>query len=396
MALVFISSIVPDKEPYNGKGFARSGNNVLLGIAESLPIEEDTIFLSCRPIASFPRGPLWIKSETIDTGLYVIHILPTLNIKIIKGLYWGLIIKRIIRKWSKANQESKRKVLVYNIYSPPISTLYKICKKTHTKLFAILYDLGIPPKHLTLSKMTMMGYRYMARIAKKYIPKLDGRIVINETISKEYARGKSYLLIDGGINSEVINLLPNLYKREPNKQLVITLCGLLWEQNGTRLILECLEKHPDLDVIVCFAGKGVDVGLIEERSVSDKRIRYLGLLSQEEIFKLYEISDVLLNLRIEEPNDMHFPSKLLEYIATGKHVISTSIAHAERDYGEFMTVLQTISENSLYLAIKNIMDSDPKDIYEQGKLARQFMISNRNWGKRTSEILNYINDICND
>ena len=391
MAILFVSNLVPDNKPYNGLGFARSANNVLIGIADALPKEEKTKLISCRPIASFPKGPLWIKKETVtlDSGRELL-ILPVLNLKVIKNIFWGFCLKKIIKKWARENVD--RKVLVYNIYTPPISQLYKICKKTKSKLFAILYDLGVPPSTLKLNWITRWGYKAMEKKAYKYIPRLNGRIVINETIIKEYAPDKDFLLIDGGVNNNIINRLFPLTERSQNSPLVLTLAGMLWNQNGTKLVLDCLSRNPDLNIIVNFAGNGQDVEKIKEAAKTDSRIHYLGLLDPKELFNLYAKSDVLLNLRIEEKNDMHFPSKLLEYIATGKHVISTPIAHAERDYGDFITVLPEISSESLCYVIKQLLKIDSKVLLNKGLKARQFMIENRNWEVRTKQILEYIND----
>lgn len=391
MAILFISNLVPDRPPYNGKGFARSGNNVSLGIGEALPESETPELITCRPIASFPNGPLWIKGEkvTLDSGKEV-RILPTLNIKVLKNLFWGYKLKKIIKKWTKEHKDESRKVLVYNIYTPPISSLYKICKKTSTKLYAILYDLGIPPASLKLSYITRLGYKAMEKVAYKYIPLLDGRVVINESIIKEYSPGKDFILIDGGINSDVKNRLFSLKERDKKEKLILTLAGMLWEQNGTRIILDCLHHNPDLNVIVYFAGAGQDVELIKEVSEKDSRIQYLGMLKPDKLFDLYRKSDILLNLRIEEENDSHFPSKLLEYMATGKHVISTDIAHAKRDYGEFITILPEPTGHALAEALRDIESKEPSELLEQGEKARRFMLEKRNWDARTREIIDYL------
>lgn len=389
MSLLFISNVVPDIVPYNGPGFTRSGNNVLLGITEALP--DDATIVSCRPIASFPNGPVWIKGETVDlsNGKKII-ILPTLNIKIVKNIIWAYIIKSYIKKWAKKNPNDINYVLVYNLYTPPIKSVYKACKKYKCKLSAILYDLGVPPKRLGLGRITMMGYRHMEKQAEKYIPLLDGRIVINESIAKHYAPDKDYLLVDGGINSDVIAKLFPIEKSTSNR-FTFLLAGMLWDQNGTRLLLDCLSLHPELDADFIFAGKGIDVTLIESAAKKDKRIKYAGMLSQQHLFNLYAKVDVLLNLRLEEAVDFHFPSKLLEYMATGKHVLSTNIAHAGKVYGDYISILSDITPDGLAESINDIISAGKDTLYQRGTVTREFMLQNRNWRYQTQRIIKYIN-----
>lgn len=391
MALLFISNVVPDREHYRNKALNRSGNNVVMGICDALSSDTNFMLLSCRPVPSFPRGNMFIKGETVrlDSGRDV-YIVPTLNIKLLKNLYWGLWFYFYIRKWAKAHSEEKRDILVYNIYTPPISWLYRAAEKTKSKLTAILYDLGVPPKRLGLSKLTMLGYRMMEKEAKKYIPLLDGRIVINEAIINHYALGRDYILVDGGISDGIINKLFPLTE-SASDHLHLVCAGMLWDQNGTKLILSALKQHPELNVTVHFAGSGIDVPLIEEASAIDKRVRYEGMLSVDELFKLYGQSDILLNLRIEEEVDFHFPSKLLECMATGKHVISTPIAHAERDYGEYITILHDITPDGFAHLIQMLSKEGKAELLRRGKSARAFMLANRTWNERTKEILNYLN-----
>ena len=393
MAILFISNVVPDRVPYNGIGFSRSGNNVLLGIAKALPRSESPVCLSCRPVASFPKGPLWLRGEIVplEDGR-VVKILPTLNVKIIKNLFWGVFVRREIKAWSEKHPDNKRSVLVYNIYAPPISWVFRACVRNACKLTAILYDLGVPPASLGLDRLTMSGYRVMEKEAKKYIPLLDGRVVVNEKIVDSYAPKENFLLIDGGINDAVVNRLFPLAVTPPGP-LVLVLAGMLWEQNGTGLILDCLKAHPELDVNVIFAGSGIDVPKIEDYSEKDRRVAYVGQLSPEALFKLYGQADVLLNLRREEEVDFHFPSKLLEYLVTGKHVISTPIAHTERDYGPYLSVLKDISADGLAEMIKTVMRRGKNELYLQGVKARRFMLETRRWCIRTAEIVQYMNGL---
>ena len=390
MALLFLSSLVPDHEIYHNRAFTRSGYNVMKGIADTLSNEANISFLSCQPVPAFPNGPLFIKStcDKTDRG-QVIYFLPTLNLLFIKNIVWGFFALIYILRWSKLHQGESRSILMYNIYIPIISLVYKAAKMSKSKIFAILYDLGVPPHQLNLGRLKMFGYLQFERLAYRYIPLLDGRIVINEKIVNEYAPGKDYVLIDGGINDDVINQLFPI-KISTDKTVTYVLAGMLWEQNGTKLILDTLKLKPDLDIRVIFAGGGIDVPKIVEASKCDKRIEYVGMLNMEDLFKIYEKADVLLNLRIEEENDMHFPSKLLEYMSMGKWVLSTPIAHSERDYGQYLDFLYDLTPEALAIKMEEIATHSKEFLYEAGIKTRHFMLENRTWEKRTREILEYI------
>lgn len=392
MAVLFISSLSPDRDEYLNIALNRSGNNVLLGIAERLfqVLGDDVEFLCTPCVPSYPKGPFYIKAKVdqLDNGAKL-KFLRTLNLKIIKSKLWALDSAAYIKKWSKKHANEERKVLIYNTYHPSVEEIYKACRQTSSELYAILYDLGLPPARLGLNKITMLGYRIAEKIAHKYIPLLDGRIVINESIVRDYAPDKDFLLVDGGINKHVQELLFPL-KESENDKLTCVCAGMLWDQNGTKLILETLAKYPHLDVNILFAGKGIDVPQIMEAEKKDERIKYLGMLSLRKLFSVYEHADVLFNLRMEEDVDYHFPSKLLEILATGKHVVSTPVAHAERDYGSYATIIHNRTPEGLKTALEAIITADRFELYQKGLRAREFMLKNRNWNVQTDRILEYM------
>ena len=158
MAVLFISPLCPDRPEYHTKALNRSGNNVLLGIANRLHdvLQDDVEFLCIPCVPSYPSGKFWIESkeDMLDNG-GKLRFLPTLNVKIVKSKLWGIQSKRYIKEWAKRHKEEERKVLIYNTYHPSVEDIYKACEETDSELYAILYDLGIPPKRLGLSKLTM-------------------------------------------------------------------------------------------------------------------------------------------------------------------------------------------------------------------------------------------------
>ena len=388
MALLFISNVVPDKEEYWNTAFNRSGNNVELGIASNLP--QDTELWSCPALPSFPRGRLFYRGRKVELeNGRNISILPALNLKFIKSIFWGILCFNRIILWRLKHWGEDCVVLTYNNDPPPFEYLLAACRITGSKLFTILYDLGVPPATLKISRMTRLAYHYTDKVAHYVIKRLDGRIIINERIAKDYAPQNNYLLIDGGIGNNIIERLFPL-KLSSNRNLVLVLAGMLWEQNGTALVLNTLKQHPELNVKVIFAGKGQDVSDIINEAKSDSRIEYKGMLSPDELFRVYETADVLLNLRIEDTVDYHFPSKLLEYLVTGKVVISTPVAHAERDYGRFLSILNPATPESLSSLLKEIMNIDKETLFRKGVEQRNYMIENRTWEVRTKEIIAYI------
>jgi hypothetical protein len=79
------------------------------------------------------------------------------------------------------------------------------------------------------------------------------------------------------------------------------------------------EVAKDPEITVTFAGHLEDLPE-EELFTKESTIRYLGVLKGEDLAKNYAETDVLINIGNSVDNQM--PSKIFEYISTGKPIIN--------------------------------------------------------------------------
>lgn len=99
--------------------------------------------------------------------------------------------------------------------------------------------------------------------------------------------------------------------------------GTLNEAKGIRLALECFSQNKDLKLII--TGSGPLKKVVEKYSSMYENIQYLGFLEEDSYWRVLDDVCFCLNLRNPylEENMNNFPSKILEYFANNKIVIST-------------------------------------------------------------------------
>jgi glycosyltransferase involved in cell wall biosynthesis len=397
LSIAFLGTLVPDAVEFHNPAFNRSGNMVQAGIVEGFDKQcIELKVLTSQPIPTFPKyKSLFCKRKIVSYSSEIkITTLPALNIVVIREIMRGLYAMFSLVYWAFENRHKKRCIMVYNVYSPPLPLVYLIGKITKSKTVAVIYDLGMPPKVLHLDIFRKFIYRWVEIFAKLIIPRLDGRIVITEAIARDYAPKNHFLLLDGGIGTSIIDrLFPLVLK--PDRMETIFLCaGSLWAGNGINLIIDAMKLNKNQNIKIWFAGKGPDVSLIEDATINDGRIVYLGLLDLDQLFQAYQLSDALLNIRVipEGEGDYLFPSKLIEYISTGRIVISTNAVHIKRDYGQLCFILNEVKPQALSQIINTVSELSSKYIYEKGITNRQFILNNYTWDKRSIQIINYMNE----
>lgn len=394
-SIAFLGSLVPDTKEYHNQAFNRSGNLVQAGLVEGLSnLGVKLKVYSSQPCPTFPRfkkvliGKKVVKySNKLD-----LNIIPTLNILIVRELLIGIYCTFSLIKWAIVNRKFRRCLFIYNVYTPPLPFIYFLGKLTGSKTIALIYDLGIPPKSLKRG-ILRRGIYYLCDIyAKIFIPKLDGRIVINDAIVRDYAPNRDFLLVDGGVGPEIIKRLFPLELKPQCDETIFLCAGSLWQGNGVDLILNAMGLNHNPKILMWFAGKGDDVSKIQKAAQRDARICYLGLLDLDQLFEAYKRVDVLMNIRVipKGEGDYLFPSKLLEYLTIGKLVVSTPVAHIQKVYGPYCIILPESDPQVLSDLIDCISNKTNKELFEMGTISREYMLNNGTWEIRCNKIMHYI------
>ena len=397
ISIAFLGALVPDNAKFDNVALRRSGNMVQDGIVCGLHKQGvDITVFSMQPRASFPQNrTLFYKGEKMEYKKGIcLCLIPFINIVVLKTLFCLIVESFLIIDWAIRNRNKQRYIMVYNTYTPPLPIVYLLGVLTRSKSVAILYDLGMPPKQLNLNALKRNIYKCVEWSAKYFIPRIDGRIVINDAIGQDYGQGKHYILIDGGISNNVINRLFKIRERENRKETIFLFAGSISPINGTRLIGEALDINKNPLIRVFFAGGGRDLKHVKHLESIDNRVKYLGNLNLDELFVLYQDVDVLLNLRITDESAKYlFPSKILEYLTIGKYVLSSPIGHIKREYGQFCKVLTENSSQILSEEMSYLTKISNNELIKNGYESRNFMLENHTWEKQSIKICEYLKNI---
>ena len=137
------------------------------------------------------------------------------------------------------------------------------------------------------------------------------------------------------------------------------------------------------------------VELIEKQSLRDNRIKYKGMVSEEEYYKLLEEANILINSKnMNLPENINnFPSKVLEYLASGRIIISTEFSGKERFEENIIFTKSTY--DSLAVNINNTVNSY-KDIYSNYYSMNKEKSKDFSWKGQVKKIQEFIeNNIGN-
>jgi glycosyltransferase involved in cell wall biosynthesis len=399
--MLFVGSVVPDEPRFQTPAFSRAGAMFQLNLLNSLARAGVRISraASMRPIPSFPRSrQLWVVRETVVTVSGIeLRLLPFVNLTPLKQVFVGLGVGWEILKWRLARRTVKRGVVVtYNLSVPPGLCTYVASRLAGVKVVALLCDINVPGQTVPATPLRRFDY-WLHRVL---IPRLDGRVVVADSIADTFAKGRNCLRMEGGIGEETLARMQRSQAAPPKEsgRIRIVLAGRLDETNGVKLMLGAAGLLPGDGYEVWIAGSGPLSELVRDAAAKDARIVYAGFLSLDEIYSLYRSADILVNARITQELNTRFffPSKLLEFMATGIPVISTCSGRIEPDFGHALFLLKDETPQALASLIERV-SALPRDVRaDVGKAARDCIVATRTWTVQGQRIADYLHKVTCD
>ena len=397
-SLVYVGSVVPDETKYINLAFSRAGNMCQLSLLKGFISAgfSDIKVLSLRPAVSFPRSRqiVYTAARILLDGIRL-DFLPFINITPVKQLSVGLsALWYLVRAaWRKRNDFQQSVVFAYNISVPPgIFTLLG-ARFTGSKAVAMIYDICVPGETVPESLINRIDYW----LHRKTLPLFDGLVIITDAIANDFAPKLPYLRVEGGISRELISQYQAIAASsvKDNGCFTIVTAGRLDEVNGVREILEAFTRIKDKSFRLHIAGTGPFEAVVKEATVKDARITFHGFLAFDEVLKLYISADVLVNMRLTQriSTRYFFPSKTMEYLASGVPIITTCPGNMAEEYGEIAYLLHDETPQALAHLLTTVAALPEEQRRERGRIAQRYMAENKTWDAQAEKITRFLEEL---
>lgn len=251
----------------------------------------------------------------------------------------------------------------------------------------------IPDLPQYMSESDNKVYRFFKRIDKKIIDRClkicDSFVLLSDAMYDALNIGaKPWVRIEGisANNPEDMSCI-----KHPG--FVFCYTGTLDKRYGILNLLHSFMQLDGDDLLLWICGKGNAEESVKECSEKDNRIKYFGILPHEEVLKKQKEATVLVNPRTGagEYTKYSFPSKTMEYMASGTPCIMYDLPALPEEYKRHIFLIDDDQETSLLNKMRDVYSIPKIELEKYGEEARMFIKREKNPKRQVSLMLNMIN-----
>jgi glycosyltransferase involved in cell wall biosynthesis len=349
--------------------FTRSLNAVFtnISLASTIPIQSypigKKIFFST---SNFTVTPF----QGIILGFINIHIFKHISRFLMCCFYLPLLIYRKKIKW----------IFIHGIHSP------FVCFGLIMRLFGIKVVLVLtdPAGKIiaTDGKGTALLKKIDAIFLSQMITRCNGVIALSETLASRLAPNVPALIFPGILDSSIFKSLDSSVTHElysPNRSFTIVYAGGLNAAYGVKQLVDAVIKLADThNIVLKLYGTGDQIEYLSEMQKSSNAIRYEGFIDPTLLYPILCHADLLINPRPahHEFSKMSFPSKLIEYLSTGRPVLTTRITSIPEKMNEYLYFIENDSVDGIYRAIDECIRIPIADRTMNSKNQKKYLFDN--------------------
>lgn len=225
----------------------------------------------------------------------------------------------------------------------------------------------------------LSGSRFSKKMANFVIRHCTGYVLLTEAMNDYLNKsGKPYVILEGHADITMADKIPSLEKKTTPR--VCFYAGGVSRQYGLANLVEGFREADLPNARLHIYGPGDYVKELQQIAAEDDRIFYGGMLLNKEIVEKEQEATLLVNPRPtnEEYVKYSFPSKTMEYMASGTPVLTTVLPGMPKEYYPYLFLLEDETAEGIARALTELLTKSEEELFEKGRRARTFVLDQRN------------------
>lgn len=277
-------------------------------------------------------------------------------------------------------------VLIYSAHLPFIlAALAYRATRENCSICVILPDL---PEFMSDGGLLYrMAKAVETAIFYRLARRIDYFVVLTQAMAKRLGLSPERYVVMEGIADQVGAGAP----MEPGKRIFLY-TGTLASRYGITHLVDAFRTldAPGVELWIC--GEGDSKENIQAAAAADKRIKFFGQVTRDEARELQKAATILVNPRLPvgEFTKYSFPSKTMEYMASGRPVLMYRLPGVPKEYYDHFVSPADNSVEALARSMVQMIGWRDDALAQFGQRAREFVLREKNANAQTKKIIQLI------
>ena len=339
--------------------------------------------VSSRPINRRVCKKLFFKGEKeVANGIRYSYV-PFINFPVLRNLtvFFSVFFKLLFMR------TEKKRVMVCDALNIVAScAALTACKLRRIKTVGIVTDV---PCHRPNNTKVPMHEKINLCLMKKF----DAYLLLTEQMNEIVnPKRRPYVVLEGHSDiamASVENRLENKYEKK-----VCLYAGTLRKVYGIKTLVHGFVAANIPNAELHIYGEGDFGKELEELTKQYPAVKYMGIAPNAEIVENELRATLLVNPRPTDADytKYSFPSKNMEYMASGTPVLTTRLPGMPKEYNEYVFLLDEETENGVKHALTRIFSLSDEELHAKGLAAKEFVMKEKNNIVQAQKVLTMIEE----
>ncbi len=358
---------------------AQKYNQLLLEGMTSWGAKVDAV--SSRPINRSLTSRIFFKGEKDSYAGIRYHYVPFINLPVLRN---ASVLFSVFFKVLCMKKEKDAALVCDALNISAAMAALAAAKLRNIKTVGIVTDV---PCH----RPNNQKIPFHERINLKVMQRFDSYLLLTEQMNEIVnPKKRPYVVLEGHSDVAMKNAENRLDSKYPQK--VCLYAGSLKRVYGIENLVEGFVQANIPNTELHVYGNGDYVEDLKKLSAKYENVKYLGIAPNEKIVAEELKATLLVNPRPtnEDYTQYSFPSKNMEYMASGTPVLTTCLPGMPKEYDPYVYLLKEENAEGVCAMLKEILTQTPETLHKKGAEAKWFVMEEKNNCVQAKKVLDLI------
>lgn len=230
--------------------------------------------------------------------------------------------------------------------------------------------------------------KFAAYLNHCYVSSFDRYVLLTSQMNERVnPKGKPHIVMEALCDLSMAE--QDVQNEEKATPRTVIYAGGIQERYGLKMLAEAFVKADIPDARLVYYGSGPYVEEYKKLCAVHPNLEYRGVAPNEEIVAEELKATLLVNPRptTEEFTKYSFPSKNMEYMASGTPLLATKLPGMPEDYYPHVYLFEEESVQGYVNALKKVLSLPADTLYAKGVQAKRFVLQNKNYVAQAQRVL---------